>query len=66
MGKMLPLETKKSGGKILPHSDLREGMFLEEASPTRQYNVHKNISFLQLLSALLHHRPAIEQPRAVY
>ena len=25
MGEMLRLETKKSGGKILPHSDLRGG-----------------------------------------
>ena len=33
---MLPLETKQSGGKILPHSDLRGGggVFLEEASCT--------------------------------
>ena len=30
---MLLLETKQSGGKILPHSDLRGGgVFLEEAS----------------------------------
>ena len=29
MGKMLPLGTKQSGGKILPHSDLRGGVFLE-------------------------------------
>ena len=31
---MLALETKQSGGKLLPHSDLREGggMFLEEIS----------------------------------
>jgi hypothetical protein len=29
---MLPLETKQSGGKLLPHSDLREGVFLEEVS----------------------------------
>ena len=34
---MLPLETKKSGGKILLHSDLREGgVFLEEASRNRK------------------------------
>jgi hypothetical protein len=32
MGEMLPLGTKQSGGKILPHSDLRGGVFLEEAS----------------------------------
>jgi len=29
---MLPLEIKQSGGKLLPHSDLREGVFLGEAS----------------------------------
>ena len=29
---MLPLETKKSGGKLLPHSVLRGGVFLEEGS----------------------------------
>jgi len=29
---MLPLETKQSGGKLLPHSDLRAGVFLGEAS----------------------------------
>ena len=33
---MLPLETKQSEGKILPHSDLRRGVFLEEASRNRQ------------------------------
>ena len=34
---MLPLETKQSGGKILPHSDLRGGgVFLEEASCNRK------------------------------
>ena len=27
---MLPLETKQSGGKLLPHSDLWEGVFLGE------------------------------------
>jgi hypothetical protein len=29
---MLPLATKQSGGKLLPHSDLRGGVFLGEAS----------------------------------
>jgi hypothetical protein len=29
---MLPLETKQSGGKLLLHSDLRGGVFLEEVS----------------------------------
>ena len=33
---MLPLETKQSGGKLLPHSDLRGGVFLEEAPHSRQ------------------------------
>ena len=36
MGEMLPLETKQSGGKILPHSDLLRGVFLEEASCNRK------------------------------
>ena len=35
-GEMLRLETKQSGGKLLPHSDLREGVFLEEAPRSRQ------------------------------
>jgi len=29
---MLALETKQSGGKLLPHSDLRGGVFLGETS----------------------------------
>ena len=29
---MLPLEIEQSVGKLLPHSDLREGVFLGEAS----------------------------------
>ena len=33
---MLPLETKQSGGKLLPHSDLRGGVFLEEVSRSRK------------------------------
>jgi hypothetical protein len=32
IGIMIPLATKQSGGKLLPHSDLREGVFLGEAS----------------------------------
>jgi len=32
---MLPLETKLSGGKLLPQSDLRGGVFLEEMSYRR-------------------------------
>ena len=35
---MLPLETKKSRGKLLPHSDLRGGLFLEEVSRSRKRN----------------------------
>jgi len=35
-GEMLPLETKQSGGKLIPHSDLSGGMFLEEAPRCRQ------------------------------
>jgi hypothetical protein len=33
---MLPLETKQSGGKLLPHSDLREEVFIEEVSRSRK------------------------------
>jgi len=29
---MIPLETKQSGGKLLPNSDLRGGVFLLESS----------------------------------
>jgi hypothetical protein len=36
MGEMLPLETKQSGGKLLPHSDLGRGLFLEEVSRFRK------------------------------
>ena len=36
---MLPLETKQSGGKLLPHSDLRGGgVFLDEVSRSRKRN----------------------------
>jgi len=35
-GEMLPLETKQSGGKLLPLSDLRGGVFLEETPRGRQ------------------------------
>jgi hypothetical protein len=35
-GEMLSLETKQSGGKLLPHSDLRGGVFLEEVSRSKQ------------------------------
>jgi hypothetical protein len=33
---MLPLETNQSGGKLLPLSDLRGGVFLEEVSRSRK------------------------------
>ena len=35
---MLPLETKQSGAKLLPHSDLRGGVFLAEVSRSRKRN----------------------------
>jgi hypothetical protein len=35
---MLPLETKQSGGKLLPHSDLQGGVFLEEVSRSHKRN----------------------------
>jgi hypothetical protein len=35
---MLPLETKQSGGKLLPHSDLQGGVFLEEVSCSPKRN----------------------------
>ena len=39
-GEMLPLETKQSGGKLLPHSYLRGGgMFLEEVSRSRKRDI---------------------------
>jgi len=36
---MLPLETKQSGGKLLPHSDLREALFLEEVPRSRKRDI---------------------------
>jgi hypothetical protein len=33
---MLPMETKQSGDKLLPRSDLRGGVFLEEVSHSRK------------------------------
>jgi hypothetical protein len=32
---MLPLETKQSGGKLLPHSDLQGEVFLEDVPRSR-------------------------------
>jgi len=36
---MLPLETKQSGDKLLPHSDLRGGGFLQEVSRSRKRDI---------------------------
>jgi dolichyl-phosphate-mannose--protein O-mannosyl transferase len=36
---VLPLETKRSGGKLLPHSDLRWGVFLEEVLCNRKRDI---------------------------
>jgi hypothetical protein len=46
MGEMLPLETKQSGGKLLPHSDLRGEVFLEEVSRFRKQKRDKRGEFL--------------------
>jgi hypothetical protein len=35
---MLPLETKQSGGKLLPHLVLWGGVFLGEISSSRRYS----------------------------
>jgi hypothetical protein len=35
---MLPLETKPSAGKLLPHSGLQRGVFLEETPCSRSYS----------------------------
>jgi hypothetical protein len=35
---LFSLETKQSGDKLLPHSDLRRGVFLEEVSRSRKRN----------------------------
>jgi hypothetical protein len=37
---MLPLQTKESRGKILPHSVLLGGVFLGEASCTNKRKIH--------------------------
>jgi len=39
---MLPLETKQSGGKLLPHSDLQGGVFLGEISSSRSHYSKKD------------------------
>jgi len=33
---MIPLDTKQSGGKLLPQTDLRGGLFLGESSSNKQ------------------------------
>jgi len=35
---MLPLETKQSGDKLRPHSDIRGGVFLGEMSSSKNYS----------------------------
>jgi len=37
INEMLPLETKQSGGKLLPHSDLQGEVFLGEISSSRRH-----------------------------
>jgi hypothetical protein len=39
---MLPLETKQSGGKLLPHSDLRGGESVSTGSITQQKTEKEN------------------------
>ena len=36
---MLPLETKQSGSKLLPHSDIRGGVFPGEVSRSRKRDI---------------------------
>jgi len=36
---MIPLESKQSGGKLLPHSDLQGGVYLGEASRSIQREI---------------------------
>jgi hypothetical protein len=44
---MLPLETKHSGGKILPHSDLRGGVFLGETPRCNDYRQKQKIEMTE-------------------
>jgi hypothetical protein len=44
---MLPLETKQSGGKLLPQSDLRGGVFLEDTT-RRNAKSRRNITATRL------------------
>jgi hypothetical protein len=39
---MLPLGTKQSGGKLLPHSDFRGRVFLREISSSRSHFYKKD------------------------
>ena len=50
MGEMLPLETKQSGGKTLPHSDLRGG------SVSRGGITQQEKKWLALVSAVMNFR----------
>jgi hypothetical protein len=50
---MLPLETKQSGGKLLPHSDLRGGVFLEKVSRSRKFRILFR-EFLFCVSSVIH------------
>ena len=47
---MLPLETKQSGGKLLPHSDLRGGVFLEKVSRSQKL-IYTNYTICCVFSA---------------
>jgi len=42
---MLPLETKQSGGKLLPHSDLRGGGSVSRGGITQQAGTSKEKGF---------------------
>jgi hypothetical protein len=48
---MFPLETKQSGGKLLPHSDLRGGVFLEEVSRCRRQMAANTCGYGEKLSS---------------
>jgi energy-converting hydrogenase Eha subunit B len=48
---MLPLETKQPGGKLLSHSDLRGGVFLEEVSCSRIGQVAGTFGYGEELSS---------------
>ena len=49
---MLPLETKQSGGKLLPYSDHRGGVFLEKVSRSRKRNMDILLIFRKLEGAV--------------